>query len=126
MKKILGLFIVLGLTATALGADGWMTDLKKAKKLAAKKNLPILINFSGSDWCKWCVKLDEEVFEKEEFKAYAKDNLVLFLADYPQKKKQSRKVRRQNNALREKYGVRGFPTLLLLDPAGNPIAKGGY
>ena len=108
------------------GGDVWLTDFEAAKKLAAEKNLPILVDFSGSDWCGWCIKLDNEVFSQDAFKAYAKDNLVLFLADFPNSKPQPAEVKEQNEALAEKYGIRGFPTVLLLDAEGNVLNRTGY
>lgn len=114
------------LTATVRGGDEWLTDFEAAKKNAAEKKLPILVDFSGSDWCGWCIKLEKEVFSRKEFKRYAKDSLVLFLADFPSRKKQSETVKKQNRALAEKYGVRGYPTVLLLDADGKVLARTGY
>lgn len=127
MKKIalvMSLLVISNIVAVA--GDGWLTNFEEAKKVAAKKNLPILADFSGSDWCGWCIKLDNEVFSKEEFKKYAKDNLVLFMADYPRAAKQSAEIKKQNEALAKQYGIRGFPTVLVLDSAGKQIAKTGY
>ena len=127
MKKLAVMMTVWVLAvAMAAGAEGWLTDFEAAKKLAAKTGAPILVDFSGSDWCGWCIKLDTEVFSRPAFKAYAKDNLVLFLADFPQKKKLSEAVRTQNEALMKAYKVRGFPTVLLVDAEGKVIARTGY
>ena len=104
----------------------WVTDFEAAKKEAAERNVPILADFSGSDWCGWCMKLDGEVFSREEFRKYAKDNLVLFLADFPQGKAQSDELKKQNQELAAKYGVRGFPTVLLLNAKGEVLARTGY
>lgn len=104
----------------------WLTDFGAAKKEAAAKKLPILLDFAGSDWCGWCIKLDNEVFNKREFKKYAKDNLVLVLADFPSRKKQPDAIKRQNKALADTYGVRGFPTVLLLDANAKVLARTGY
>ncbi len=104
----------------------WLTDFEQAKKIAAEKKLPILMDFSGSDWCGWCIKLDKEVFSQKAFKDYAKDNLVLFVADFPRAKKQSADVKAQNQALAQKYSIRGFPTVLILDSNGELIAQTGY
>jgi thioredoxin-related protein len=87
MKKILLLsfmFIILlsGLSAVDVT---WLTDFEQAKVQAEKQNKYILIDFSGSDWCRWCVKLDQEVFSKPAFKSFAEKNLVLFMADFPRK-----------------------------------------
>ncbi len=104
----------------------WLTDFEKAKKLAKEKNLPIVIDFSGSDWCGWCIKLEEEVFSKDEFKKWAKKNVILFLADFPQAIEQTEKVKKQNNDLAKNYKVQGFPTVVVLDKTGKLIDKTGY
>lgn len=126
MKKWITGLAVAGLATVSIAAEGWLTDFEQAKKLAAEKDLPILADFSGSDWCGWCIKLDKEVFSEEAFKAYAEDNLILFLADFPRSKEQSDEVKEQNKALSGKYGVRGFPTVLLLDADGEVIERTGY
>jgi len=127
MSKMMMTILAAGLVAISASAgEGWLTDMKEAKKQAAARNVPILADFSGSDWCGWCIKLDSEVFSRKEFKEFAKDNLVLLLVDFPNGKKQSKKVASQNKALAEKYKVQGFPTVLLLDKEGNTLAQTGY
>jgi thioredoxin-related protein len=126
MKKLITILMVAGFAAGAFGAEGWLTDFNEAKKQAVAKNLPILVDFSGSDWCGWCIKLDNEVFSQDAFKAYAEENLILFLADFPNSTPQPEEVKAQNKALAEKYGVRGFPTVLLLDAEGNVLERTGY
>jgi len=138
MNKILSYLVIAGLMlagcapssgggeAHAEGAAEWLTDFEAAKKAAAEKKVPILADFAGSDWCGWCIKLDGEVFTRKEFKEYANDNLVLFLADFPQRKEQPEQVKRQNKGLADKYGIRGFPTVLLLDAKGKVLARTGY
>jgi len=116
----------LGVTGQSLAEDGWLTDLEAAKTLAAEKDLPILVDFSGSDWCGWCIRLDAEVFSKPAFKTYAKEHLILVLLDFPRQKEQPKEVAAQNKKLAEQYGVRGFPTVLLLDKAGKEVARTGY
>jgi len=104
----------------------WLSDFEAAKKTAAEKKLPILADFSGSDWCGWCIKLDSEVFSKKEFKEFARDNLVLFLADFPRAKNQDEKIKKQNAELMKKHEVQGFPTVLLMDAEGKVFARTGY
>ena len=108
-------------TAVSLNAGGWRTDFADARKEAVKRDLPILVLFSGSDWCSGCVKLDEDVLSKAEFKKYARANFILFLADFPRKKEQSDKIKAQNRELALKYKIGGFPTLMVLDKAGKKI-----
>jgi thioredoxin-related protein len=127
MKKVMSIIAVLIICAASVTAgEGWLTDFEKAKKMSAEKNLPILADFSGSDWCGWCVKLDKEVFAKKAFKDYAEKNLILFLADFPNRKKQPLEVKKQNEKLSKEYGIRGFPTVLLLDAKGKVIGRTGY
>ncbi len=104
----------------------WLTSLDAAKAEAAKRKVPILADFSGSDWCGWCIKLEEEVLSKPAFKTYAAKNLVLLLVDFPRHKSLSEKIKRQNSTLAEKYEVRGFPTVLLLDAEGKELVRTGY
>jgi len=129
INRILGIaitsLVVLAVGACAAGKD-WEDDFEKAKQEAAETGRPILIDFSGSDWCGWCIKLDREVLSQSAFKKYAKKELVLFLADFPQRKKLPRKTAEQNAALKKTYGVTGFPTVLLVAPDGKLIAKTGY
>ena len=103
-----------------------MTDFAAASAKAKTENKPMLVDFTGSDWCGWCIKLDKEVFEKASFKKYAAENLILVSLDFPKKKKISDKLKAQNEALSKKYGVRGFPTILLLKADGSVIGKTGY
>ncbi len=114
------------LTSAMAGGDGWLTDMEAAKAQAAKENKDLLIDFTGSDWCGWCIKLDEEVFSKEPFKAGVKDKFVLVEIDFPQEKKLDPKLKAQNQALGEAMKIEGYPTIMLCDPTGKPYAKTGY
>ena len=104
----------------------WLTDFKEAQQIAEKEIKVMLVDFSGSDWCGWCVKLDKEVFSQKAFQKYAAENLVLVLIDFPRKKWQTPDQKKANNELAQKYGVRGFPTVLLLKPDGSLIFRTGY
>ncbi len=127
MKKWVVVLVAVVMGAGAFASQGWGTDFEKASAKAKAEGKYILIDFSGSDWCGWCVKLNKEVFSMNAFKAYAAENLVLVLADFPRNKsKQSAELQKQNKALAKKFRVEGFPTVYLLDPNGNPVAKTGY
>ena len=117
---------LMAVHATAWAGGIWTTDFESARTEAARRGVPILADFSGSDWCHWCVRLDNEVFSQEAFQSFAAENFVLFLADFPQSKEQAKDVQKQNRALLERYGVQGFPTVLLLDSKGDVLAKTGY
>jgi protein disulfide-isomerase len=112
--------------AVVLEKAVWLTSLSEAKAEAARRNVPILADFSGSDWCGWCIKLDKEVFSTDVFKKYAAENLVLLLVDFPRSKPQSDELKKQNNDLSEKYGIQGFPTILLLDAEGKLLERTSY
>jgi thiol-disulfide isomerase/thioredoxin len=74
----------LALTSMAFGAkEGWLDDLEKAKTQAKAENKKILLDFTGSDWCGWCKKLDKEVFSQQAWKEYAAKHLVLVEVDFP-------------------------------------------
>ena len=118
--------LFISAVAAVAGDAVWHDDFEAAKAEAKKRDVPILVNFSGSDWCGWCKKLDREVLAKSEFKDYAKKSIVLFVADFPSKKKLAKKTVEQNKALQKEYEVQGFPTVLLLDAEGKEIARTGY
>ena len=126
MKKLAIVVFALCLGLSAFASAGWMTDMDAAMKLSEKTGKPILADFSGSDWCGWCVKLDREVFSKKIFKDFAKKNLILVLIDFPRRKPIAAKLKKQNKALAMKYKVGGYPTVLLLDSKGKVIVKTGY
>jgi thioredoxin-related protein len=127
MKAVLRLLVVLAASAPlAIAGDGWLTDLDKAKEQAAKEDKAILMDFTGSDWCGWCIKLDEEVFSKKKFKDYAKKHFVLLELDFPRKKEQSDELKEQNRELAKKFGIEGFPTVILTDAKGRKFGETGY
>jgi thioredoxin-related protein len=127
MKRIFSSVAVLSLlTSAALAAAGWDDDYGKAMARAKAENKTVLLDFTGSDWCGWCIKLDKEVFSKAEFKDYAKQNLVLVEVDFPQGKQQTKKLKEQNEKLQKEHGVRGYPTIVVLDPDGKKLGQLGY
>lgn len=123
--KALPIALAAFLSLTAQAAD-WETDFAKASTNAAKNNLFMLLDFSGSDWCGWCIKLDKEVFSQPEFQTYARKNLACILLDFPRQKKQSKKTKDQNAELSRKYGIQGFPTVIILSPNGDLVGQTGY
>jgi protein disulfide-isomerase len=104
----------------------WQSDYDAALKQAAAENKYVLVDFSGSDWCGWCIKLDEEVFSKPEFIEYTKTNLICVLVDFPRGKELPKAQKDTNQALLEKFQVQGFPTVLILNPQGRVIKRDGY
>ena len=117
--------LFLGLVSVRAEAN-WATDFAKAQADAKSAHKLLLVNFSGSDWCGWCKRLEAEVFSKPEFEHYAKDNLVLVMADFPRRKPLSDEVRKQNYALAERFQVEGFPTIVILNGDGKQVGQLGY
>ncbi|MDX1563843.1 MAG: thioredoxin family protein [Phycisphaeraceae bacterium] len=110
----------------AAGHEGWTNDWEAAKKQAAEEGKDLLIDFTGSDWCGWCIRLNKEVFDKAAFKKEAPKHFVLVELDFPNRKKQSAELKAQNQKLKNRFSIRGFPTILLADAQGRPYAKTGY
>jgi len=105
---------------------GFVENFDQAKKEAVAFKQPIFALFTGSDWCPWCVRLHTEILEKAAFKTYAAGNLILFEADFPRAKKQSSEIKNQNQSLAQRYGVEGFPTVVLMDASGKELGRTGY
>lgn len=114
MKKLLALALLACISIQVTAAD-WMTDLDKAVALAKKENKLVFIDFTGSDWCPPCIKLKKDVLSTTEFAKYAKDKFVLVELDYPRSKEQSDDLKAANSKLQKEFGIRGFPTVLILD-----------
>jgi len=91
--------------------EGWIENFPEAFELSVKKGKPILANFTGSDWCGWCIKLDKAVFQTEDFKKWAEENVILLELDFPRRKKLDPEIETNNNYLQSIFKVRGFPTI---------------
>lgn len=111
--------------ATYQGGE-WIVSYEQALAYAKETNRPILMNFTGSDWCSWCIKLAGEVFTKDAFLAYAKDNLVLLKLDFPRKNTQSVEEKAANDKLAQQFKITGYPTIILVGPDAKEIARTGY
>ncbi|MEO1842887.1 MAG: thioredoxin family protein [Akkermansiaceae bacterium] len=97
----------------------WTMDFDSATKLAAEKKVPLMLNFTGSDWCGWCKLMDKNVFAEAEWKKFAAENVVLVTLDFPRDKSiVPEKYVAQNEELKTKFAVRGFPTYVVLDSDG--------
>jgi thioredoxin-related protein len=118
MKKI---FIALLLVAGSFAAQSqelkWETNLNVATEIAIKQKKPLLLFFTGSDWCGWCIRLQKEVLKTPEFEAWAKDNVVLVELDFPRRSPQLPEIQQQNAQLQQIFEVRGYPTVWLVMPS---------
>lgn len=134
MKQISALLILFVFLFTSCnngqssssGNLDWNGNLEKAIEQAKKENKAVLVNFTGSDWCIWCKRLSAEVFQQKEFETYAKNNLVLVMLDFPKDIQQSQETKAYNNSLAQKYGIQGFPTILIFNNQGKLVAQTGY
>lgn len=125
---------LLGVAMTALvpspaaaGGKGWTHDMAAAMKQAKEEKKDLLLDFTGSDWCGWCIRLNEEVFSQEAFKAEGPKHFVLVELDFPNDKSNlSEETQKQNEEWSQKLSVRGFPTIFLTDADGRPYAQTGY
>ena len=112
--------------AHAEAKPGWIENQAKGLQDAKAGNKLVLMDFTGSDWCGWCKKLDREVFSTPEFQEYARKNLVLVELDFPQRKPIALETRKQNEALARQYQVQGFPTIIVLNGEGKKVGELGY
>ena len=134
MKQISSIFIIFILVFTACNNGqtestsglNWESNLEQAIDQAKKENKAVLVNFTGSDWCKWCIRLSSEVFQQTAFVDYAKESLVLVMLDFPRNIEQSAETQAYNRGLAQKYGIQGFPTILIFNDQGKLVAQTGY
>jgi thioredoxin-related protein len=121
----LALLLFAASLATA-SATTWLDDLEIAAQRARVMDRPLLINFTGSDWCSWCMRLDQEVFSSPEFTRFAEEHLVCVRLDYPRRRTLTARVAEQNTRAAQRYRVDRFPTIILVGQAGQEIARTGY
>ncbi len=99
----------------------WLHDYNKAQEDAKANHKLLFLNFTGSDWCGWCIKFDKDVLSQQQFKNFAHDNLVLVELDFPRKKSQPTEEKKQNVQLAQQYEVLGFPTIVVLNSNGQKV-----
>ena len=127
MKKLaIGLLASWALFQAGAAELQWLTDVPKAQEKAKAENKLVMLDFTGSDWCGWCIKLNKEVFSQPEFIEYAQKNLVPVEVDFPRKKEQSAEQKKANQALQKQYKIRGYPTIIVLNSEGKQIGELGY
>jgi thioredoxin-related protein len=124
--KTARLFIVAALMSlsfviSARAESDWLHDYGKAQEEAKANHKLLFLNFTGSDWCGWCIKFDKEVLSQPQFKNYAHDNLVLVELDFPRRKTQPTEEKKQNVQLAQQYEVLGFPTIVVLNSNGQKV-----
>jgi protein disulfide-isomerase len=125
MKTMVLPLLALCVAGQTMAADlQWLTSVPQAMAQAKAENKAVLLDFTGSDWCSWCKKLDADTFSKPEFIEYASQHLVLVMVDFPRKTTpQPEELKEANKALAEKYSVHGYPSLVELSPDGTVLCK---
>ena len=112
MKKIIiTLVFVLGTISLQAQELYWETNVNKAIEVSKKTKKPMLLFFTGSDWCGWCIRLQKEVLKTPEFQKWANENVVLVELDYPRRTPQTPEIKAQNNELQQAFSIQGFPTI---------------
>jgi protein disulfide-isomerase len=123
-RHLLALLLAfLTITPPVNSREEWQTDYGKALEQARAEHKQVLLNFTGSDWCGWCIRFKKEVFDQPEFVQFAKKHLVLVKVDFPRSGSLPRRVLEQNEKLRKEYYVKEFPTFVLLDCNGKKLKE---
>ena len=129
LKNLLAAALILcGLALPAATPKGWLDDFEAAKKQAEEKKLPILMLFTGSDWCPWCIRLKDNVLTGKKFQREIPPKYVLVYLDFPRNKKgMSKELQEQNEQLSQKFRANGFPTTVVINADEKEIGRiGGY
>ncbi|HTI98238.1 MAG TPA: thioredoxin family protein [Dongiaceae bacterium] len=108
------------------GESTWLTDLPQAQAQAKAEHKMVLLDFTGSDWCPWCIRLHKEIFSRQAFADYAKTNLVLVEVDFPHNKPQNDALKKANQALADRFQIEGYPTVIVLNADGKQVGQLGY
>ncbi len=126
MLRFFGSMFALATLAVAASAQSWTNSYSEAIAAARSSDKPVFAYFTGSDWCSWCHKLDQEVLNTPAFRQWASQYVVLLELDYPKKSPQTPELKRQNSDLGGKYKIAGYPTVLVLSAKGEVMASQGY
>jgi len=110
----------------ALANAAWITDYDEALSKARADDKLVLVDFTGSDWCGWCMRLKAQVFDTADFAAFAEANLVLVEVDFPRRKALPEQQRINNSILQNKFRVQGYPTVAIVNGAGRQLGELGY
>lgn len=128
MKKlylILAILMIAG-SASALDIYTWDTNLEAAQAVAEVEGKHLFVYFAGSDWCGWCERFHNEVLTTSRFESYLNESFVPVLIDFPRGIEQTEALKEDNQALAQRMGIEGFPTVVLLDAEGNELGRLGY
>lgn len=109
-------------------SSGWVQTLEQAVAESESSGKPIMFVFSGSDWCSYCQRLEQEVLQTPEFESWASQNVIKVMVDFPRYHHLSADVARQNEDLRNHFAaqLRGYPTVLLVQADGSVLGRSGF
>lgn len=113
---IIALFLTFSFNTIQAQELTWHTDVNKASDLAIKNKKPLMLFFTGSDWCGWCIRLQTEVFKTPEFVKWANENVILVELDFPRRKQLTPELAQQNRNFEQMFSVRGYPTVWFATP----------
>jgi len=113
-------------TAASAVSPSWTTNYEQALQDAKSENKPIVLFFTGSDWCKWCKQLEKEAFNTQEFINAAGNRFIFVELDFPMSSSLDSKTAAQNDRLQRQFGINGYPTVIVLDSQGRKIGQTGY
>lgn len=125
MKKIiftLILGVLISVNSFSQERLSWHTDVNEALEIAIKENKKVMLFFTGSDWCGWCIKLQNEVFKTSDFEKWS-DDMVLVELDFPRRTPQDETIKAQNRQLQSIFKVRGYPSVYFVSPEKMPDGR---
>ncbi|SHJ40355.1 Thioredoxin-like [Rubritalea squalenifaciens DSM 18772] len=121
IKKLsITLFALLAFSGISLAGDGWMTNIEQALAKAKTSKKPVMVEFTGSDWCPPCIRMHKQVFSKDEFLKKASKGFILVKIDIPNGNKD---LRAKNEPVLQKHKVRGVPTVIVFSPEGTELDR---
>lgn len=126
LAGLLGVFGFLSSPSAQGALPGWHTNYATAVAQAKANGKLLLVHFSGSDWCGWCMKLQKDVFQKKEFQEYAATNLVLLSVDFPKRKPMAPAMQEFNQALAARFQIEGIPTIVVANEDGSKLGVLGF
>lgn len=122
--KLFVMAILMSFAGGCLAQEAqWTTDYEKALEKAKGENKVVLLDFTGSDWCGWCMKMKDETLGQAQFKHYARKNLVLVEVDFPKQKTLPAPLKEKNEQLKKKFNVHGYPSFVLVDKDGKELGR---
>lgn len=123
MKRLIAAFLLTGSLVILAATPGWHDNFARAQGFAKKTHRPMLLNFTGSDWCVWCKRMKAETLDQKPFIVYASTNLLLVEVDFPNDHPLPKERQDANDALKAQYDVKGFPTFILVDADGKELGR---